>query len=124
EKILYPEKGSAIIRNSKKRTHWYKSEFHKALPRPPAGLKPRPSHLWVHHYDDELSGEETEDGTPKCDWKKVREGIAHPHPSLNATHVMHVIDDGTPRWVLARSRRERLNRKKKDLVADVDLSDD
>ncbi|RDX45868.1 hypothetical protein OH76DRAFT_1486014 [Lentinus brumalis] len=134
EKMLYPEKGSAIIRNSKKRTHWFKSVFHKALPKPPMELKPRPSHhLWVHHYDvnkkqiwmwDEVSGEESEGGTPKYDWKKVREGIAHPHPSLNATHVMHIVDDGTPRWVLARSRRERLIRKKRDLVPDIDISDD
>ncbi|RPD61628.1 hypothetical protein L227DRAFT_610100 [Lentinus tigrinus ALCF2SS1-6] len=132
EKILYPEKGNAAIRNSKKRTYWYKSKYHKPLPKPPAGLNPRRAALYVHHHDngkqiwlwDEVSGDESQEGDPKYDWKRVREGISHPHHSLQG-HVMHVVDDGTPRWVLARSRRERLHRKKrKELVADIDLTDE
>lgn len=131
EKMLYPQKGDVPIRNSKKHTHFYKSEYHKPLPKPPAGLSPKRAALYVHHHKDgkqiwlwdEVAGDESEKGSRKYEWRRVREGISHPHPSLQG-HVMHVLDDGTPRWVLARSRLRRLALKKRDLVADVALTDE
>ncbi|KAI0772908.1 hypothetical protein BD413DRAFT_622494 [Trametes elegans] len=126
KRILHPRKKQHKIRETERYTTWYSTKSRNALPRPPHILKPARGNLYVHRHRAGVqvwlyyacavprrpAGAEAREGA----WQVVHEGVAH--PELDG-YVLHLLDDGTPRWVkeasaqtyaAARRKRERMAR--------------
>lgn len=108
---IFPERRKHKIYGTdpEKYTVWYTSRSQKPLKSPPQGLMPKNAFLYVHTHDGGVQlwvylkcmprqGSDLEDTTIAPHWERIQTGYEHPGRKMDS-YVVHLLDNGEPRWV-------------------------